>query len=403
MLAIEGVVNSVSRMHIHGWAADPVHPDLVIDVVIFVNGTQAGRVRAAEPSEGLRKLGKFGAGNHVFNFAFDPPLPHDRRHEIRVLPARRTEPLSRGEIVLDAVPEASMARSIDAAVATELRPIFVTFTYRSGSTMLMSMLGSHPEVVVGNIYPMEIEVASHYAKALGVLGRLNNGRRTTPIPPDLVGPSPFSTVHFQRAFGSPEMFSYYFQSKVPAELKRCFSALTTEFYRCLAADQGKRPRFFAEKLNILPRSLRQGVLGMFAGNACEILLVRDLRDVYGSRLKFHGALMGRDINTGVMKSLRDSAAHLVSLARSGAAEQALLVRYEDMVRDPEAVFRKVVAHVGAGAADGAIELNPQLFARHATSASPAASIGRWKSDLSDEQKEFCQAEFGEFLTTFGYA
>jgi hypothetical protein len=39
---------------------------------------------------------------------------------------------------------------------------------------------------------------------------------------------------------------------------------------------------------------------------------------------------------------------------------------------------------------------------HGTSASAAASVGRWQHDLSPALKEACQQAFGPALETFGY-
>jgi len=43
-----------------------------------------------------------------------------------------------------------------------------------------------------------------------------------------------------------------------------------------------------------------------------------------------------------------------------------------------------------------------LFDRHATSESPAASIGRWKHELDAEQIAACERQFGWFMDMFGY-
>jgi hypothetical protein len=43
-----------------------------------------------------------------------------------------------------------------------------------------------------------------------------------------------------------------------------------------------------------------------------------------------------------------------------------------------------------------------LFATHATSASVEASIGRWRRELSPQQKRLCADIYGDFLRQFGY-
>ena len=42
------------------------------------------------------------------------------------------------------------------------------------------------------------------------------------------------------------------------------------------------------------------------------------------------------------------------------------------------------------------------FRTHATSKSPGSSIGRWREDLTREQKDRCAAMWDEFLVSFSY-
>jgi hypothetical protein len=51
----------------------------------------------------------------------------------------------------------------------------------------------------------------------------------------------------------------------------------------------------------------------------------------------------------------------------------------------------------------AARLDPGRLARHATSRSPADSVGRWKTELAPPLRHACEETFGEALATFGYA
>ena len=44
---------------------------------------------------------------------------------------------------------------------------------------------------------------------------------------------------------------------------------------------------------------------------------------------------------------------------------------------------------------------PEL-AEHATAPDPAASIGRWRTDLDEELERACERSFGTALEVFGY-
>src|SRR5579871_4477048 len=101
---IEGVVNRASRFRVQGWAADSDEPDGVVEVVIKVNGTAVARIKADEPSEGLKKLGKYGEGRHVFTFGFNPPLPSEHAQTIVVSAVGAKDPLRQGTAKLAPVP-----------------------------------------------------------------------------------------------------------------------------------------------------------------------------------------------------------------------------------------------------------------------------------------------------------
>ena len=91
-------------------------------------------------------------------------------------------------------------------------------------------------------------------------------------------------------------------------------------------------------------------------------------------------------------------------------EDAHLVRYEDLIVDPEATLAALFSYLGldggAGTVRRALEdahrTSPQAQAFHQTSTSVPASIGRWKRDLSPELKTLSARAFDDILLEFGY-
>ena len=89
-------------------------------------------------------------------------------------------------------------------------------------------------------------------------------------------------------------------------------------------------------------------------------------------------------------------------------EPGSLVRYEDLVRDPAATLTPLLTALGL---DAAPETVARLIAAadapelrgHGTSGSPAASIGRWRADLSPELGSAVAKAFGDLLRDFDYA
>ena len=64
---------------------------------------------------------------------------------------------------------------------------------------------------------------------------------------------------------------------------------------------------------------------------------------------------------------------------------------------------RISQYLGAGRP---IAFNPsseaQIFSRHGTSSDPTASIGRWKQELSAEDRTAFARAFKPFLEAFGY-
>jgi hypothetical protein len=91
----------------------------------------------------------------------------------------------------------------------------------------------------------------------------------------------------------------------------------------------------------------------------------------------------------------------------------LLVHYEDLVTAPTETVTKVFNHLGlehrpaviAQVLETARAFSPELEG-HRTTKDPAASIGRWRSDLAaihPELPDRCEELFGPLLTEFGYS
>jgi len=92
-------------------------------------------------------------------------------------------------------------------------------------------------------------------------------------------------------------------------------------------------------------------------------------------------------------------------ARIGAELRSRhVIRYEDLVRDPRCVVHDALAFLGLEwdpACERALE-NSTAFASVATSASPEASVGRWRRELNAEELSIVQETCSDRMTEFGY-
>jgi hypothetical protein len=167
--------------------------------------------------------------------------------------------------------------------------------------------------------------------------------------------------------------------------------------------------------------------GLTAG---AVYIVRDPRDVALSYAAFArkdvdeiigfmadaGAANAGDANQ-VFEFLSSWSAHAVSWA---AAPKRLLVRYEDLLAEPERYFARIIRFLGTGEVDAARlqraigfssfgELAGQEAAqgyRAAGSAEKffrAGKAGQWRERLSPVQAARIEAVHGEVMQKFGYA
>jgi hypothetical protein len=172
-------------------------------------------------------------------------------------------------------------------------------------------------------------------------------------------------------------------------------------------------RYFVEKC---PPGPGWRLAGELYPQGREIFLVRDFRDRACSVLEFT-ARRGLDLwgrkpdrtDAEWFEFLRDEALGFLGWWRQRRAH-AHLVRYEDLITEPDRTLATVFSYLGVDAGSGAVRQaidaatawNPQAQKEHATSTSAEASIGRWRQDLSPERQAACAEAFDDVLSEFGY-
>lgn len=150
--------------------------------------------------------------------------------------------------------------------------------------------------------------------------------------------------------------------------------------------------------------------------AREIFLVRDFRDMVCSVLAFnekrgYQAFWRELVDTDEEYVTRIVRVRLMELYRQwqARADRTCLVRYEDLVQRPLEVLPEILAYLGL---DGGSEVAEKMLAAaavetpelrdHRTAPDAAASIGRWRRDLTPELQAVCRRELGDLLEAFGY-
>lgn len=323
---------------------------------------------------------------------------------------------------------------------TKLQPLMITSLGRSGSTWSMRLFGEHPEIVIHRVHPYETMAANYWVHLAKLLtDPANHTQSTSPLGfadrPWNIGQNPYFT---HPLIDHRELRQWFGDSLVRRTAAFCQQNID-EYYLALAKAQGDRaPRYFAEKnrANHIPRLF----FGLYTG-AREIFVVRDFRDMACSMFAFNrkrgyvgvGPLDAADEEEFVRK-LRPSIERLLD-AYEERKDRSILVRYEDLILNPEETLPPVLDYIGLRSDRHTArrmlsdaqrvptkqrvkdllsrfvpkriqQRRPALFSRlapHITSGGdPTRSVNRWKNDLSPELQDVAHEAFGDLLEKAGY-
>lgn len=305
----------------------------------------------------------------------------------------------------------------------DLRPIFqpiqVTAIGRSGTTLLMQMLGQHPEILVTNFYPYELRQAAywmHFLKVASAPADFESSAHPDEFESDRchVGHNPYSHPEYINQYKDPQAArSYYTAATFSALAAMCVGRID-DYYR-FVAQQEKKPaaHLFAEKF--VPGTLQNVCKDLYM-DPKEIILTRDFRDMLCSaksfNLKRNNLSFGRD-------KVNDDFEWVDRISRLGArrmyeawrerGDAALLVRYEDLVTRPAEEVRRICEYLGVAFGKELVDaVVTALFSpdvnrsQHRTTSSAQASVGRWRTDMPRKLQEHCNQQLGYALAAFGY-
>ncbi|MGN6201497.1 MAG: sulfotransferase family protein [Solirubrobacterales bacterium] len=290
------------------------------------------------------------------------------------------------------------------------RPLIVTTLGRTGSTWCVWSLQSHPEIVAHSPFENDARVGTYWMSVLQTLTDPTSYLRQ--VYPGEVTESDWWVGHeadIPARLNDASLNGWLADSRVYELAQACRDRIDS-FYGFLAEQQGKQAAFFVEKF--LPRQISSDLLRELYPGAAEVILVRDLRDVFCSVLAFNRkrgyAAFGREL----AESDDD---YIDSVRRSGEAlrshmegRETHLIRYEDLITEPVPTLEPLLEYLGLDPAGAPAMAEKAAVStggmdHHMTAGSAAASIGRWRRDLEPELAERCDAILSPVVADFGYA
>ena len=328
------------------------------------------------------------------------------------------------EAVFEEAPTATIARIEGRRPPLRTRgeprcaPILLKTLGRAGSTWVTHLIGSHPQALAYRPFDFEPRVLDYWMEILRTLAQPYSyaqaidpgaeegrgwfvGRRRALGPVDL---------------GADPAVEEWVETRSVEELATFALQRVDSFYGAVAESQQKpRASRFVERGHELHELI---LVRELYPQARIVFLVRDMRDLLASRLAFirktgvpQFGLDGSESTEEYVRGAMRREIEDLHETWNALAGEAMLLRYEDLIREPHATLRVLFEHTRLDADDRTVadvldrarEARPERQAGHKTSGDDNASIDRWRRDLPAGVQEACAKAFAESLAAFGYA
>lgn len=280
-------------------------------------------------------------------------------------------------------------------------PLMLRSAGRSGSTMLMQLLGTSEQVFMEREYPFEVRYLSYLHKLIYQIKQpCKNDDKWNPdslFNQDItrVGAIPWGNVSILDQDGL-----------ATSVFRQAWKAFSQELIIHSNNKDSDKTFYYAEK--IVP------IIG-FDVNAItaakNLFLFRDPRDEFLSIKSFNAkrnylafGWTNDDDDISFAKRLASQRKEFMRLISKIDMEDTRrhLVIYENIIRNPYAETQRLSRWLGVDLDWDNLSVNKEILAEHATTTSLGKSIERWKTELSKEINQvFCDA-LGNELQQLGY-
>lgn len=296
-----------------------------------------------------------------------------------------------------------------------IQPLILTTLGRSGSTWVTQLLGQHPEVSSYKPFMYEPRPAGYWFSMLASISEPASYRRLLRPPDQRPGWWLGSTERGHLPVSNDEgMERWLGRTHVEALLPVCVQQVEAYYRESVRLQNETGVRYVIEKFSA--DSFLPILLCDLYPRGVEIILVRDFRDMVVSMMAYNRkrnmTAFGRDrvsSDEEFIRWWRGGARIMVDEWRA-RSDTAFLLKYEDLIQEPVATLEKLARFVGLDADRRLLEqvlqrsmaITPEKQRYHMTSGDAAASIGRWRRDLSEAERRAASETFDDLLVELGY-
>ena len=280
-----------------------------------------------------------------------------------------------------------------------LTPVMIRTFGRTGSTLLMQILGTSDRMCYERTYPFEqryLTYVHNMARMISLKQKSDavwNNDTMFMGKCSRVGPLPYPTV---QALDKKTLSI------------NCFKALWQEFSDSMRKQQGipqEGKAFYAEKVPSYVANTANDHL-----EAMNIFLLRDPRDEMVSIKRFNEKRGFKSFGwqendsdlTYATRMCKTHHAFLKNLVSFKTDPRRTYVRYEDLIRKGEEEVSRLSEWLGSEMSLKEASGNKSVHKKHMTSTSADSSVERWTSELSDDVLGVFSRELGSELDSLGY-
>lgn len=281
-----------------------------------------------------------------------------------------------------------------------LTPIMVRTFGRTGSTLLMQLLGTSDQIIFEREYPFEhryLTYAFNMARMVKEPPKTDDSWNNDVLfqcRAPRIGGLPYGVSNL---IDQDRLFGYTLQA--------LWEQFSTSMRETMATEYGKE-YFYAEKVPAEVADASNEIL-----TARNIFLLRDPRDEMVSIMSFNEkrgfhSFGWTDDDTDITyatKMCNNRRYFMQHMFKAPDSHRRINIRYEDLINNGQEEVERLAKWVGVELSFEDAMSNKEIRKRHMTSKDSASSVERWRDELSKEVQDIFSRELGQELSNLGYA